>query len=378
MSRFLPIRSLQDTTDPLATALNFNQTQILMYNVKAPIPIAKVKQKVETIKLERILDAPNIIDDYYTELLSWNTDNVVAIGLQDTVYLWNGHDGTVETLELDHPVRVVHWMGKHLVVCTSHFVFIVDDLKMIQQYKIKNISTCSSHKTLLSLGDIEGTIHMVDTRDKTVTTFSVHDGTCCGLAYKKSGDYLLTGGNDNFANIWDCRMDSVMITQSHLAAVKAVTWCPYDSSFVATGGGTMDKSILCWNPLNGRLMQHLYTDSQVTSLSFANKNLISTHGFPNNELRVWTPQKFTQQYKQSTPIYGMESDSTGTIELSYNKTQWPYRSVVAHTDRVLHSAISPDESICCTLSPDGNLKFWKMCSPLKKQIHKNKKVRLGR
>ena len=74
----------------------------------------------------------------------------------------------------------------------------------------------------------------------------------------------------------------------------------------------------------------------------------------------------------------MESDNT--VELNYSKTLWPYKSVVAHTDRVLHSAISPDESVCATLSPDGNLKFWKMFSQVKKPntIRSKSRVRLMR
>ena len=36
---------------------------------------------------ERILDAPNLIDDYYLNLLDWSVDNVVSIGLGIIFYL---------------------------------------------------------------------------------------------------------------------------------------------------------------------------------------------------------------------------------------------------------------------------------------------------
>eukprot|EP00835_Amoeboradix_gromovi_P002937 NODE_179_length_15798_cov_0.379769.p5 type:complete len:386 gc:universal NODE_179_length_15798_cov_0.379769:7714-8871(+) len=376
-SRFIPIRTHQET-DEIATALNYNQTQILMFNIKAPIPITKIKKKVETIKLERILDAPNIVDDYYTELLAWNSDNIVAIGLQNSVYLWNGSSGNVQSLDLDHLIRVVHWMGQILIVCTYHTVYLIENLKMLQKYQIEGVCTCDSFKTLISLGDIEGNIHLIDTRQMSQSKFDLHEGTCCGVQFNKSGGYLLTGGNDNFANIWDIRMQTIMTTQSHLAAIKALTWCPFDN-YVLTGGGTMDKSILCWNPMSGSLLHHLQTNSQITSLKFANSHVISTHGFPNNELRVWTPQNVTQPIQKDTGmVYGMESDST--VDLQYNRTTWPYKSVVAHTDRVLHSAISPDETVCATLSPDGNLKFWKMFNQVKRpnNTKSKNKVRLMR
>lgn len=36
---------------------------------------------------ERILDAPNLIDDYYLNLLDWSKNNVVAVGLGNLIYV---------------------------------------------------------------------------------------------------------------------------------------------------------------------------------------------------------------------------------------------------------------------------------------------------
>ncbi len=38
----------------------------------------------------RILDAPDLSNDYYLNLLDWNAYNgLLAVALNDTVYLWN-------------------------------------------------------------------------------------------------------------------------------------------------------------------------------------------------------------------------------------------------------------------------------------------------
>ena len=38
----------------------------------------------------RILDAPDLVDDYYLNLLDWSPfNNNLAISLAQTVYLWN-------------------------------------------------------------------------------------------------------------------------------------------------------------------------------------------------------------------------------------------------------------------------------------------------
>jgi len=42
---------------------------------------------------EKILDAPDLVDDYYLNLLDWSSDNVVAVCLAQTVYLWNAANG---------------------------------------------------------------------------------------------------------------------------------------------------------------------------------------------------------------------------------------------------------------------------------------------
>ena len=47
---------------------------------------------------ERILDAPELIDDYYLNLLDWNRENVLAVALGDSVYLWNASTGAITAL----------------------------------------------------------------------------------------------------------------------------------------------------------------------------------------------------------------------------------------------------------------------------------------
>jgi hypothetical protein len=44
---------------------------------------------------EKILDAPDLVDDYYLNLLDWNASNVLAVCLAQTVYLWNSVSGEI-------------------------------------------------------------------------------------------------------------------------------------------------------------------------------------------------------------------------------------------------------------------------------------------
>jgi cell division cycle protein 20 (cofactor of APC complex) len=61
------------------------------------------------------------------------------------------------------------------------------------------------------------------------------------------------------------------------------------------------------------------------------KEILSTHGFPNNNLSVWS-------YPSLGKIY----------------------DVPAHDSRVLSSTLSPDGTTVATGAGDENLKFWKI------------------
>ena len=76
----------------------------------------------------RILDAPDLMDDYYLNLLSWSDTNVLAVALEQTVYLWNAETGQIDELcnvEDEGPdahISSVSWIqegGGHLAVGTS-------------------------------------------------------------------------------------------------------------------------------------------------------------------------------------------------------------------------------------------------------------------
>lgn len=37
-----------------------------------------------------MLDAPALSDDYYLNLVDWSNSNELAVGLGNSIYLWNG------------------------------------------------------------------------------------------------------------------------------------------------------------------------------------------------------------------------------------------------------------------------------------------------
>ncbi|VFQ94001.1 unnamed protein product [Cuscuta campestris] len=71
---------------------------------------------------ERTLDAPDILDDYYLNLLDWGSINVLSIALGSTVYLWDASEGsTSELVTVDDefgPVTSVIWApdSRHVAI----------------------------------------------------------------------------------------------------------------------------------------------------------------------------------------------------------------------------------------------------------------------
>ena len=62
----------------------------------------------------KVLDAPELMNDYYLNLLDWSSGNQVAIGLERNVYVWSADSGTVSSLlecPADTYISSVKWSG---------------------------------------------------------------------------------------------------------------------------------------------------------------------------------------------------------------------------------------------------------------------------
>lgn len=102
-----------------------------------------------------------------------------------------------------------------------------------------------------------------------------HTQEVCGLKWSPDGRYLASGGNDNVLNIWAGNMTSyttdsqpLFTFTDHQAAVKALAWCPWQSSLLASGGGTADRCVKFWSCSLGTCLNTIDTKSQVCNNHF--------------------------------------------------------------------------------------------------------------
>ncbi|PWA76770.1 WD40/YVTN repeat-like-containing domain-containing protein [Artemisia annua] len=91
-----------------------------------------------------------------------------------------------------------------------------------------------------------------------------------------SGNLLASGGDDNVVYIWDAsRMNSTQFVNrftTHVAAVKALAWCPHNFNVLASGGGMYDGCIKLWNTQYETCINTVETEAQVICGLEWNKN----------------------------------------------------------------------------------------------------------
>ncbi|KAJ2723534.1 WD repeat-containing protein slp1 [Coemansia sp. Benny D115] len=295
---------------------------------------------------ERVLDAPGLVDDYYLNLLDWSVGNKLAIGLDQSVYLWDASSGDVNSLcqlEGDTYIASVKWTadGAYLAVGTSD-----GDVQIWDAESQSKIRTMSGHQArvgvmswerhMLSSGCRDGSIWNHDVRVAAHKTAELvaHSGEVCGLTWRSDGALLASGGNDNLLNIWDARSSVPKFTKTqHTAAVKALAWSPWQLNLLASGGGSYDRHVHFWNTTTTARLNSIDTGSQVTSIQWSTeyRELATSHGFPHNHLALWS-------YPSLSKIV----------------------DIPAHDTRVLHTAMSPDGQTVATAASDESLKFWRI------------------
>ncbi|TDL22796.1 WD40 repeat-like protein [Rickenella mellea] len=327
------------------------------------------KTRKVAMQPERVLDAPGMVDDFYLNLISWSCLNVVAVALGESTYVWQAATGSVVHVG-DAPegsyVSSVDFSQDGMFLGIGMGTGDVELWDVETNAKLRTmgghqaqIATLAWNGHVLSSGCGDGSIwhHDVRIARHKVMELLGHAGEVCGLKWREDGELLASGGNDNVVNVWDGRVGDVnddsrssakWTKRNHTAAVKAVAWCPWSPSLLASGGGTNDATIHIWNTTTGARLHSLSTPAQVTSLHFAphRKELLSTHGYPTNSIMV-------HAYPSMEKVAEIRD---------------------AHESRVLFSCVSPSGDVVCTGAGDENLKFWRLWEVPKKAGKKAGKV----
>lgn len=335
--------------------------RVLYTQNKGAAPRVKSTRHVPSAP-ERILDAPDMVDDYYLNLMDWSVGGLLGVALGPRVYVWSAATGAAELLlELASPedsVTSLAWIregGGYMAVGVSSGEVQLWDAAAQKQVRCmrghaSRVGALDWNLHVLSSGGRDAAIinHDVRVREHHIATLSGHSQEVCGLRWSPDGTMLASGANDNSLCLWDGHSSTVpppgggrgpsviaprFTLTAHQAAVKALAWCPWQKGLLASGGGTADRCIKTWNASTGTLLQSVDTGSQVSALLWSphERELLSSHGFSNNQLTLWKYPSLTRM-----------------------------KELTGHTSRVLHMALSPDGSTVASGSADETIRFWRV------------------
>lgn len=295
----------------------------------------------------------DLANDFYLQCLDWSSNNMVAIALHKTIYLWNAVTGATDEMgpfrDTDdrYGGEIVTSLAWSKVSCkdtlavgygTSIAVFDtsrcdqIRSLRVLQghpshrgrnyltamDWKDSNCVTSSTkHDTQIFHQDLR-------CRRPTVMVFQGHrvdSGGVCGLKWSHDGKVLAAGGNDDTICLFDIAMSGRQRSSSqsspeafsysrvqprsqlegHKGAIKGMDWCPSSPHLLASGGGALDLSLRLWNTTSGECCSTFPTDSQVTGVkwSLCGRSLCSSHGWHSRcPLILWdhksSPHSLTQ------------------------------------------------------------------------------------
>ena len=323
-------------------------------------------QRKISIKPYKELPAPNLMDDFYLNLLDWSSKNQIAVGCTSSVILWNNNKTQSETLltyeqteqnniqnneNNNKYVSSLIWSeeGDKLAVGNSMGLVELYDInkkELISSYKghAYRVGVVSWNRNIISSGSkdysiITRDIRCKDNEENIIRKFYGHQQEVCGLKWSFDGSQLASGGNDNNLMVWSLHSNKpLMCNNDHIAAVKAIAWSPHQHNILASGGGTADRTIRFWNTNSFEPIFKIDTGSQVCNLVFSKSSneLVSTHGYSLNQINVW---KLPYMQKIAT--------------------------LTGHSFRVLYLSLSPDGQSIVTGAGDKTLKFWNIFPPFK-------------
>ncbi|KPP68775.1 fizzy-related protein-like [Scleropages formosus] len=361
-----------NTISPYSLSPVSSKSQKLLRSPRKPT------RKISKIPF-KVLDAPELQDDFYLNLVDWSSLNVLSVGLGTCVYLWSACTSQVTRLcdlsvEGDS-VTSVGWSERgNLVAVGTHKGFV----QIWDAAAGKKLSTLEGHTARvgalawnadqLSSGSRDRMILQRDIRTPPLQSerrLQGHRQEVCGLKWSTDHQLLASGGNDNKEHTEQVFLSSFLLISKllvwnhssvlpvqqyteHLAAVKAIAWSPHQHGLLASGGGTADRCIRFWNTLTGQPLQCTDTGSQVCNLAWSKhtNELVSTHGYSQNQILVW-------KYPSLTQVAKLTGHSYRVLYLPCSHALLPYPAL---------QAMSPDGEAIVTGAGDETLRFWNVFS----------------
>jgi cell division cycle 20-like protein 1 (cofactor of APC complex) len=112
------LKTLEDTYKT-----NSNQNKKIINSTKLQKKYSETDYRKISKLPFKVLDAPNLQDDFYLNLLEWSSQNILSVALESSLYFWNANNNRVTRFCDLNPdtISSIHWhdAGDQLSIGTS-------------------------------------------------------------------------------------------------------------------------------------------------------------------------------------------------------------------------------------------------------------------
>ena len=317
-----------------------NQVEPSLLVKKPTKPLPKVS--IETM---RVLDAPNVNPNFYTNVLAWSRSERVSIALNypeggKIFSVSPNHPQFSQTVTSSHPVRhqqayVIAALDEENIVsgwndgfirlhrsgedCGYHYAN-RSNSKPIHSIAVINPKTIIYGDAYNSLKQVDFRIATAARNQTNSSRLSSEQNQIPGLAYD-GHFHLASGSNNNTVNLWDIRNLSrgeIQTNTVHKAGIKALAFWPQSKQYLISGGGAACRSLSLWNTKTDEIKHTLDTGSQITGIHcFKNdpRYFTTSHGYSDFSIKLWRISNHTFSL-QSSHNLGSKNQNNRTLCLT--------------------------------------------------------------
>jgi len=263
-------------------------------------------------------------------------ENVLSVGADRRVLLWQLHTGTV--VRSFEPVKTPDLAAVFLPE-TGHY----------------------------ATAGLENVVHLWDlSSDTAVQIFEGHQAQINDLA--AAGSLVLSGSSDHTVRVWDAQTGvCLQVFDGHTGEILAVAISP-DAQMCASSG---EDQLLLWDPLTGLdLFALAGHDESPSAIAWSDDGRTLLSGARDGQLRLWDVSNGhclrTVEVDQGVASVALSPDDRyaltggleGAVQLWDIRSRQCLRTFDGHVGSVPSVAFTPDGQRCLSTGEDGTVRLW--------------------
>ncbi|OHS96883.1 hypothetical protein TRFO_01968 [Tritrichomonas foetus] len=283
--------------------------------------------------IETILEAPDVINEFPSQLIDISNKNSIIVALGSAVYLWQKGNVT-EVLESELDINSVCWVDDHVVISAKG------------QVELWDVNKC-----------------------QIIRSFVPHDNHV-GSISSFGGYRIATGGDDSIINISDVRSNTHEPLFGLHGEVTNVKWSPDGSNLASISD--VDEKVMIWGN-NG--MKSIFNNKgnscDITSLAWQSYHVVITADDSENGNVRYIPIQSHDELKTfqtGAPISSISYTPKWGLAIAHRgmSAYWEIRNsdfkrnayVGGNVGDIINIVSSSDDSLIATIAIDDTMRTY--------------------